>query len=186
VATPVLEARDLPTVYIQGLFPAVDPSSDEFAAHLLAHRILARQLWEEIRTKRNLAYAASAGISRRIPNVGFLYITTAEPNEALPIIRATVARLAEQPLEAQDVLDSAETLRTGLLMRIQDPAGLAQELGSYEMTGGGWERLGQVIEQLTEITPVQVQKAIRESVQHVDFAVLGDLSKVDRALLEAM
>jgi zinc protease len=186
VATPLLEARDLPTVYIQGLFPALDPSSEDYAAYLLAHRILGRQLWEEIRTKRNLAYAVSAGISRRVPNTGFLYITTAEPNEALPVIRATVARLAEQPLSSQDVLDSAETLRTGLLMQIQDPAGLAQGLGSYEMTSGGWERLEKVIEQLTEVTPVQIQNAIRESVQHVDFAVLGDLSKVDAALLESM
>jgi zinc protease len=185
-STPLLEERELPTVYIRGTFPAIDPASPDYAAHLLAHRILSRELFEEIRTKRNLAYAVSAGIKRSNPNSGFLYITTAEPNAALPVIRATVARMAEQPLTTEDVANSARALRTRMLMQMEDPSSLAQRLGSYEMSSGGWERAEQIIKELPDVTPAQVQKAIQESVQHVDFAVLGDLSKVDREVLESM
>jgi zinc protease len=185
-STPLLEQRELPTVYIRGVFPAIDPESTDYAAHLLAHRILSLRLFEEIRTKRNLAYAVSAGINRDRPNSGFLYITTAEPNAALPVIRDTVARLAEQPLAPDDVVNSAESLRTRMLMQMEAPASLAERLGSYEISSGGWERVEQVIAELTNVTPAQVQRAMRESVQHVDFAVLGDVSKVDKALLESM
>ncbi len=184
--SPVLEARDLPTVYIQGAFPAVDSASPDFAAHLLAHRILSRELFEEIRTKRNLAYAAAAAVSRKVPNSGFVYVTTAEPNEALPVIRDTVLRLREQPLSADEVRHTAESLRTGLLMGTQDPAGLALALGTYELNSGGWERLDQVLMELTEITPAEVQRALQSSVRNVDFAVLGDLSKVDPELLDSL
>ena len=185
-STPILEQRDLPTVYVRGLFPAVDPMSPDYGAHLLAHRILSRELWEEIRTKRNLAYAVSANLQRRSFNTGSLYITTAEPNTALPVIKATLERLAETPLSAQDVRDSAETLRTGYLTGMEMPADLAAVLGSYEITSGGWERVEEVIDSLTEVTPQQVQKALQESVRNVDFAILGDLDKVDRTLLDSM
>ncbi|TDG11407.1 insulinase family protein [Seongchinamella unica] len=184
--TPLLEQRELPTVYIQGLFPAIDPASGDYAAHLLAHRILSQELWEEIRTRRNLAYAVSAGIRRDRPNAGFLYLTTAEPNSALPVIQRTVARLAEQSLTPEEVLNHAESLRTALLMQMEDPAGLAEKLGSYELSSGGWERLEAVINELPNITPAQVQQAIQQSVQYVDFAVLGDLSRVDKTLLESL
>src|SRR5690606_29460091 len=67
VASPTFSApkvtvvqSELPTTYIEASFPAPRWEDPEFAASILAMRILSRRVWEEVRTKRNLSYAPAA------------------------------------------------------------------------------------------------------------------------------
>src|SRR5690606_38964390 len=53
-------AAELPTTYVEASFPAPRWTDPDFAASILAMRVLSRRLWEEVRTKRNLSYAPSA------------------------------------------------------------------------------------------------------------------------------
>ena len=61
LADTKLEERALPTNYVRGYYSAPSPSNPDYAALTVATRILRERLFEEVRTKRNLTYAVSAG-----------------------------------------------------------------------------------------------------------------------------
>jgi len=60
--------RPLPTNYVMGVYAAPAPSSPDYPAFRVATRVLGERLFEEVRTKRNLTYAVSAGLSQRAAN----------------------------------------------------------------------------------------------------------------------
>src|SRR6185436_4002554 len=93
-----LVARDLPTVYVSGFFSAPNPKSDDYAATLVGMNILSDRLFEEVRTKRNLSYAAFAGLRRSAAATGQLYVSTPDPNAAVRVIRDEVEKMRTTPV----------------------------------------------------------------------------------------
>jgi len=179
--------RPLPTTYVRGTFPA-PPLSDEddYAAITVSLSILSDRLFEEVRTKRNLAYAVFSGVSTRRSNYGLLYVTAVEPDSALAVMLAEVRRLKDEPVSS-DVLEQAvNVFVTHYYLGLETNASQAALLGRYDLVGGGWEEAGDFIEEVRGVTPEDVQRVTRRYVNGIHFAVLGDPDRLDRALFTSM
>jgi zinc protease len=174
--------RDLPTNYIQGYFAAPPPSSPDYAALRVATDVLSDRLFEEVRTKRNLTYSVGASLSDRFANRGGLYVTAVEPDTTLKVIFAEVRRLQTQPLPASTLAENVNTFLTEFWIGQQSNMGQAAQLGLFELEGGGYENRERFVEAVRHVTPADVQRVATRYMQHARFAVIGDPSKVDRAL----
>ena len=100
--------RDLPTNYILGVFPVPSLAERDFAAFRLGMAILSDRLFEEVRTKRNLTYAVSTGVSSRRANQGNLYVTAVQPDTTLKVMLGEVRRLQREPLAAYRTFEKRE------------------------------------------------------------------------------
>jgi zinc protease len=60
--------------------------------------------------------------------------------------------------------------------------GQAQTLGFWELTGGGWRNARLFVDRVRAVTPADVQRVARKYFKNAKFVVIGDPSKVDRAL----
>jgi zinc protease len=174
--------RELPTNYITGYFAAPPPSSPDYAALRVATDILSDRLFEEVRTKRNLTYAVGASLSNRAVNRGALYVTAVDPDTTLKVIFSEVRRLQREPLPATTLAENVNTFLTEFWMAQQSNMGQAQQLGAFELLGGGWQNLDRFVDAVKRVTPADVQRVASRYMQHARFAVIGDPAKINRTL----
>jgi zinc protease len=174
--------RELPTNYIAGYFAAPPPSDPDYAALRVATDILSDRLFEEVRTKRNLTYSVGAGLSNRAANRGSLYVTAVEPDTTLKVIFTQVRRLQHEPLPQSTLAENVNTFLTEFWIGQQSNMGQAQQLGLFELLGGGWQNLSRFVDAVRHVTPADVERVATRYMQHARFAVIGDPAKIDRQL----
>ena len=178
--------QDLPTNYIMGVYAAPGPSSADFPAFRVATRILSERLFEEVRTKRNLTYAVSAGVATRAINRGNLYVTAVDPDTTIKVILSEVRRLQREPVPVDRLKQSINVFATNLLMMQQTNMGQAVQLGLWEFSGGGWRNAVGYVDRLRKVTPAEVQQAATKYLRNTRFVIIGDPAKIDRKSFIAM
>jgi zinc protease len=174
--------RKLPTNYIIGLYAAPSLSDPDYPAFRAAVDMLGDRLFEEVRTKRNMTYAVSAGLASRAANRGSLYVTAVAPDTTVKVIFSTVKRLQDSAASAQDVAENLNAALTAYLLRQETNMGQADALGLWELVGGGWQNYERFINSYRHVSPADIQRVARQYLQHARFVVIGDPTKVTRDL----
>jgi zinc protease len=182
-ATTKLVSRDLPTVYVEGLYPAANLASPDFAALFVGTSILRDRLFQEIRTKRNLSYAPGSWVFQRGANVGAVYVTTPNPNAALKVMATEIRKMQTSAASETEVRDAANAARTRLMEELQASADIADLLGRFEAEGAGWQGADAFLANIAAVTPEEVRAAMDKYARHIDFAVLGNVKDLDQQLL---
>lgn len=170
---------DLPTNYLLGYFNAPSPGDADFAATQMGLEVLGDQLFEEVRTARNLTYAVASGIGARASNSGYLYVTATDPETTVQVMLDTVDALsAEGGITEGDLRDQVELYLTRYWMGLQSNSGQAAELARWEMLGGGWENADRHIDALRSLTPAEVSAALEAAVHDITWAAVGTPDQV--------
>lgn len=182
-STLKLVARDLPTVYVEGLFAGPRRSDPDYAAAQIGATALRKRLFEEIRTKRNLSYAPSAWLTDWALNNGGVYVSTPDPNAAIAVIRDEVQRMRTTPLPPAELAAAVNLLRTFLLEDMETSEGTAAMLGRMELAAGDWRAVDEFSQKIERATAEEVRAAMEKWAHHVDFSVLGKIEGVDKSLL---
>jgi zinc protease len=177
------EERDLPTVYLEGSFPAPNVRHPDYPALYLGMAMLYDRLFEEIRTKRNLSYAPGALLRRRSANIGQVYVTSVEPNRCAELMFEAIRGLQRTPVSEIKLRNTATEVRTRLLLSVQTSDDIAAWLGDFELHGGGFARFEELLDAFGRVTPEEVRAAMERHVRGIRFAALGKLDGLDRKLL---
>jgi zinc protease len=181
----VLE-RALPTNYISGLYVAAPRASGDYPALQLATRVLGERLFEEVRTKRNLTYAVSARHTAGVVGRADLYVTAVEPETTLKVMREEVRRLQREPVPEDRLQETRNVFATAYWMGQETNMGQAQQLGLWEIAGGGWRNALTFTDRLRTVSSGDVQRVARRYLTNARFVVVGDPKKIDRALFSSM
>lgn len=181
-----LAARDIPTVYVLGVHPAPNLASPDFYPFMVATRILRNRLWEEVRTKRNLAYAVSSGYSQRATNYGYIWFASASPDTTLRVIHDEIRKLQREPVGEKDLGDQISLFITDYFERLETAASQNDFLARYEIIGNGWEETERFVSKLRKVKPKDVQRVAKQYMMHYHHGVVGDSTKVDRGLFTEM
>ncbi len=182
--TPSVEItkRGLPTNYIQGLFAAPSLTSPDIYAMRVASSILRDRVFEEVRVKRNLSYAPSAFLGSQEANVGGIYVTAVDANQATRVMLDEIARLQHEHIEPEDITAIVSQFLTNYYLDEETNAAQAGELARYELSGGGWRNSLDFIEKVRAVTPADVQRVARTYMRNIRFVVLGDPARIDRTV----
>jgi zinc protease len=178
--------RSIPTNYVQGLFSAPSLDHPDYAAMRVAIEILSNRVFEEVRSKRNLAYRARAGLDDRRANTGLLYVSTVQPETTLKVMRHEVERLQTEPITPKRLGETVNVFLTRYFLDQETNSDQAQTLATYELLGGGWQRAATFLQRVRAVTPTDVQRVAREYIQNVSFTILGDSTNIDLARLSSM
>ncbi len=178
--------RDLPTNYIQGLYVAPNRASKDLPALQLATRVLGDRLFEEVRTKRNLTYAVGAGVRSGLVGRGTLYVTAVQPETTLKVILAEVRRMQHELVPVDRLHETLNEYVTGYWMNQETNMDQAQQLGNWELAGGGWRNALTTVERMRAVTPADVQRVSVRYMKNARFVVIGDPKKIDRKLFTSL
>jgi zinc protease len=184
--TVTVVERPLPTNYIQGLYIAPSRASRDLPALQLAARVLSERLFEEVRTKRNLTYAVGSRLSSGLVGRGMLYVTAVEPDTTLKVILTEVRRLQREPVSRDRLQETMNPYATDYWMSQETNMGQAQQLGLWELTGGGWRNALTYVDRMRAVTPADVQRVATRYLKNARFVVIGDPKKIDRALFQSL
>jgi zinc protease len=175
----VTRQNSLKTNYVQGLFTAPPLTAADIYPMRIASSILRDRVFVEVRVKRNLSYAPDVFLRSQGANVGGLYVTAVDANQAVRVMLSEITRLQQQPIEQQDITDVVSQYLTSYYLGQETNAAQAGELAQYELVGGGWRNSFEQLERLRAVTPADVQRVARTYMKNIRFVVLGDPSRVD-------
>jgi zinc protease len=183
-AAPTVEVtqRGLPTNYIQGLFTAPALTADDIHAMQIASSILRDRVFEEVRVKRNLSYAPSAFLNSQGANVGGIYVTAVDANQAVRVMLNEIKRLQTQPIDQQDIKGVTAQYLTSYYLSQETNAAQGANLAEYELIGGGWRRAFDMLSHLRAVSPADVQRAAQKYMRNIRFVVLGDPQRIDKSV----
>jgi len=175
--------RALPTNYITGYFSAPALTDPDYPAYRAAMDMLSHRLFEEVRTKRNMTYAVSAGLGSLQANRSRLYVTAIDPDTTVKVIFSTVRQLENEPIAADAVAETVQPSLTSYLVGQETNMGQAAALGLWETSGSGYQNYDRFIASFKRVTAADIQRVTKKYLQHGRYVVIGDPKKVDRALL---
>ncbi|AWV89313.1 M16 family metallopeptidase [Bradymonas sediminis] len=174
--------KTIPTNYIFGLYPAPAPGDADYEAMLVATKYLSDRLFEEVRTKRNLTYAVSAGLSSRRVNYGVLYVTAVDPSMTMPVIFGEIQKLKDGEFSPKDLDESRNVFITRHYMSLETNGSQATLLAESHIVAGDWTRFATSIDRLNAVTPEDVQRVAEKYMKDYRFGIVGSEEAIDKAL----
>jgi zinc protease len=129
--------------------------------------------------KRNLSYAPNAFLGSQAANIGGLYVTAVDANQAVRVMLDEISRLQREPIEKEDITAVVAQFLTTYYMGQETNAAQAGELAQYELIGGGWHNSVDFIERIKAVTPADVQRVAQKYMRNIRFVVLGDPKSID-------
>lgn len=172
--TVLVVKRELPTNYILGLFSAPPFGSDASYAMSLGASILSDRVFEEVRTKRSLSYAAMAMGGANFSNYRGIYTTTVKPETTITVMVDEIKKLQNQPVPAKSLKDKRNVFVTGYYMGMETNASQANTLAHYELSGEGYEKATKFTENVSKVTAEEIQKVCSEYIHNLQFVLIGN------------
>ncbi|HKY26563.1 MAG TPA: pitrilysin family protein [Pyrinomonadaceae bacterium] len=172
--------RGLPTNYVQGLFTAPQLTSADIYPMSVASNLLRDRVFEEVRVRRNLSYAPNAFLSSQGANVGGIYVTAVDANQAVAVMLDQIKRLQTKPATEEDITGVVSQFLTSYYLGQETNAAQAANLAEYELIGGGWRNSFEMLSKLSSVTPEEVQRVAQKYMRNIRFVVLGDPKSIDK------
>jgi zinc protease len=179
-STVDVTSRELPTNYIQGMFSAPPITSPDIYPMRVASSLLRDRVFEEVRVKRNLSYAPDAFLRNQSANIGGLYVTAVDANQAVRVMLNEIARLQHDLISRDDINAVIAQFLTSYYIGQETNAAQAGELAQYELIGGGWRNSLTFLEKLRAVTPADVQRVSQKYMRNIRFVVLGNPQQIDK------
>ncbi len=185
--TPTVDvtARSLPTNYVQGTFVAPSLTAPDIYPMRIASSVLRDRVFTEVRVRRNLSYAPDAFLGSQGANIGGIYVTAVDANQAVRVMLDEVSRLQREPIGPDDIKAQVQQYLTRYYMSQETNAAQAGELAQYELIGGGWRNSIDFIERLRAVTPADVQRVAKTYMRNMRFVVIGDPKSIDKSIFTA-
>ncbi len=178
-STVEITDRTLPTNYVQGIFSAPALTAPDIYPMMVASSILRDRVFQEVRVKRNLSYAPNAFLGSQGANIGGIYVTAVDANQAVRVMLDEIRRLQSQPIDDDDINGVISQYLTTYYMEQETNAAQAGNLAEYELIGGGWRNSFELISRLHAVTPTDVQRVAQKYMHNLRFVVLGNPKSVD-------
>ena len=179
-STVDITQRGLPTNYVEGLFTAPSLTSPDIYPMQVAAAMLRDRVFEEVRVKRNLSYAPSAFLSSQAANVGGIYVSAVDANQAVGVMLNEIKLLQTQPVDQSDITGVVSQFLTTYYLGQETNAAQAANLAEYELIGGGWRNSLLFLEKLRTVTPPEVQRVSQKYMRNIRFVVLGNPQQIDK------
>jgi predicted Zn-dependent peptidase len=169
-------------------------SAERYAAGMLASVLgggTSSRLWQKIREERGLAYSVGAGGST-FSDVGVFSIfagtSPGQMDEVVDISLAEMRRVVYEPIPLAELELARDQAVSSILLGLESSSARASTLARQEIIHHRRISPEEVIEQLDEITPDDLQQVARKyfTSEGIALGALGNLNgfRVDRARLE--
>jgi zinc protease len=174
------ESRPLPTNYIQGEFVGPRANAADGPALRVAAAVLSGRLFSEIRSKRNLTYAVNAAYrDRGLLSVG-LYVTTTSPDTTIALMRSEIRALQQFEIETEFLRPLVQQFITEYFLDNETITAQADFLALAQLYRGDFHAGLQFVAELRAVTGADVQRVMRRYFRNIQWAYVGDPSRVRR------
>ena len=177
-----ITSRTLPTNYVQGVFNAPSLSSPDYYAMRVAVTVLQSRIYQEVRINRQLSYAPNAELGSFSSNIGNIYVTAVDANQAVKVMLEEVNNLKAKQINEETIDGISGHFLTLHFLGQETNAAQAGELAKYELIGGGWRNAFGFLDKIRQVTPAEVQAVSQKYMKNLRFVVIGDPKAINREI----
>ncbi len=181
----VVREMQLPTNYILGYYAGPPAMSKDYLALQLATAVLSGRFFEEIRSKRNLSYAADAPFVERAIATGGVYVTTVDPNTTLGIMHQEIQNLQNDEIDPKGLAELVGQFITDYFLKNETNGDQANFIARAAIDQGDYRLADDFVDALRRVKPSDIQRVARQYIHNFRFVYVGDPSKLDRSILDA-
>ena len=87
---------------------------------------------------------------------------------------AEIKKMQGGEVTEKELGDQIKVQVTRYLMNQQTAGSQAEELGRYELVGGGWEGAENLVDRMRQVTVDDITRVCQTYIQNIDFVMLGD------------
>jgi len=178
--------RPLPTHYLIEAFPAPTWGDADLAVGIVAMNALGDKLFEEVRTKRELSYAPSAGLSPRGLGEGYLYVTAVEVAKTLGVMQEVVKGYQAGRVDPERLEGDKRTFLTSFLMQNETTSGQGSLLAGAELIGGNWRLARDLPARVRQVDAAQVAAFLNRYLRNLQTIMLGKTEGLSPRMFEGM
>jgi zinc protease len=176
--------RALPTNYILGRYAGPLANSKDYHALRIATAVLSGQLFGEVRSRRNLAYAVEAPFIDRAAAAGGLYVTTISPDVTLDVMRQQLNTLKSGLLDEDALERLSNQFITQYFLDNESNAEQADFLARAYLFQGDFTAVDHFAADLHAVRPMDVRRVAQRYMTDVRFVFIGDPRRVPTRTME--
>jgi zinc protease len=181
-----VEEKKMPTNYIRGTFSAPNQTDPDYYAMRVAINVLRYRLFEEVRTKRNLSYAPSAGMGNEMVNRAFIYVTAVQADTTIKVMFTELKKLQTEPLTDKMLKDRVAMFLTEYYTDNETNSAQADFLADCELLGNGWKTADSFMQRIRSVTAADIQRVANKYFHNLQMVVIGDPKVIDTKVFTAM
>jgi zinc protease len=176
--TLIFEVEDIPTSYAVAKFPGPPPGSPDIPVFRAGMEVLSEMLYQSLRTESALTYATYSGSSLGGRSWGYLYVSSASPEEACSLMAATYASAAWGELDPDLVRGTLETSRTAFSMQMASRETQSYLMGVFEIASGDWRNAWVYSDIAAQCSPEEISEVLGRFAGPVSWGLISDSSFV--------
>jgi len=176
-----VENRDIPTNYIRGIMSAPSVNEKEGVPMMLAMAIMRDRFFVELRTKRSLTYAPSAGFASSVFNNPYatFYASSTDPKQTLQVMIEQINEVKNQGFKEKELKDMKETYLTGHFLGLETNDSQTMSLGLAEI-GGDWRKTETFMTDVEKTNIQDINNVFKKYASSIHWMYLGKESAVTR------
>jgi zinc protease len=174
-----VHARQLPTNYIFGYFGGPLASSKDYPAFRLA-TILLSSIVSSATRARGLSYSSGAPIFELGAAGGGVYSTTVRPDSVIKIVNEAIDLIELGLLRRSDIVSYSESYLSSFELENELNSSKAEILARAHLYYGDHRIAGQFADVIRKIGTQDVRRMARTYMKNIQYAYLGDTTKVPR------
>lgn len=174
--------RAVETTYVKGVFSAPGLSNPDYYAMRVAVSFLQMLVYQEVRNNRNLSYAPNAEMDDFTANSAHIYVTTTDVNQAVSVMLDQIELLKSAPLEQERFAGLPNFFLTTYYIDNETNAAQNGELAKYELLGRGWRDAERFIQNISAVTPEDVQRVAKKYMNNLQFVLVGNPQSTNREI----
>jgi zinc protease len=146
------------------------------------------RLFNDIRTKRGLAYSVGGGIGTNFGHPGILQVAMGTKSqstiEAIQAARDNIDNLAKQPITDEEIQHAKDAILNAFIFRLDSPDKILGERMTYEYYGYPPDWLDKYQAEIKKVTAADVNRVAAKYLHKDQFAVLvvGNTKEFDKPL----
>jgi zinc protease len=146
------------------------------------------RLFNDIRTKRGLAYSVGGGIGTNFGHPGILQVAMGTKSqstvEAIQAARENIDNLAKQPITEEEIQHAKDGILNAFIFRLDSPDKILGERMTYEYYGYPPDWLDKYQAEIKKVTAADVNRVATKYLHKDQFAVLvvGNSKEFDKPL----
>ena len=174
----VIADKETPTTYVAAEFVGPAMTDADYWPMQIGMSHLRSNLFEEIRTKRNLSYAPQSYLTQSYgQTAGVMSVSSTLPDSAFPIMLDELDKMRRGSFDAADLEASKQVYITAYYMGRTTTAGKARAIFSAERNAGDW-RKAFAFDAINSVTKAAVERAFRKYANTLMIGIAGPKAKI--------
>jgi len=166
------EKGGLQTKYLGCKFKVPSIKDKEYLPVRVGLSILSKRVYETLRTKHGLTYAAYVGASNKLANYGVFYVSTPYPDSAMKLYRDEVEKVKKEGIKQEEIDDMKNIYQTSFFLDNERTSNRSFALGYNYLLFNDYEYDIKFIKELEKLKSKTVTDAVSKYLKDFKFILV--------------